>query len=117
MKLILGGQFSGKHAFAASLGFAQEDFGASFAAPVLDSLNRWVQDQMQAGKDVLSSCAAELNKHPDAVVLCTEVGCGVVPMERAERDYREYVGRCAALAAGQAEEVYRLYAGIPTKIK
>ena len=35
----------------------------------------------------------------DAAVICDEVGCGVVPMEKKERDWRERVGRtCCALA-------------------
>lgn len=50
-------------------------------------------------------------------VVCNEVGCGVVPMERAERIYREQVGRACCILAEKAEKVVRLYSGIPTVLK
>lgn len=58
-----------------------------------------------------------LQENPEMMIICDEVGCGIVPIERSERDYREAVGRVLCLLAKQAESVERVVAGIPLKIK
>ena len=43
--------------------------------------------------------AALLEANPDVILICDEVGCGVVPVEPAQRARREAVGRlCCRLA-------------------
>lgn len=34
-----------------------------------------------------------LEGNPQVIILCDEIGCGIVPMEKEEREYRELVGR------------------------
>lgn len=58
-----------------------------------------------------------LQENPELMIICDEVGCGIVPIERSERDYREAVGRVLCLLAARAESVERVVAGIPVKIK
>ena len=50
-------------------------------------------------------------------VVCNELGCGVVPMERSDRAWREKTGRLLCELAKQAPEVYRVTAGIAVRIK
>ena len=52
-----------------------------------------------------------------AVVVCREVGCGVVPMDRGDRDRREAVGRLCCDLAREAEAVYRLQCGLAMRLK
>ena len=58
-----------------------------------------------------------LAANPDCIILCDEVGCGIVPLERAEREYRELVGRIQILLAERAVSVERIICGISQKIK
>lgn len=51
------------------------------------------------------------------VVAIDEVGCGVVPVDDAERAWRERAGRLACLLAGRADTVVRLVCGLPQVIK
>lgn len=51
------------------------------------------------------------------VVVCREVGCGVIPMEKKEEIYRELVGRLQVLLAAEASEVWRVWCGIPERIR
>jgi len=51
------------------------------------------------------------------LVTLDEVGCGIVPMEKREREYREAVGAAGQLLASVADQVYRVLAGIPVRIK
>ena len=51
------------------------------------------------------------------LVLCCEVGSGVIPLSREERQAREATGRLCVLLAQRADAVVRMVAGIPTAIK
>ena len=50
-------------------------------------------------------------------MICDEVGCGVVPVEKEEREYREQVGRMQIVLAKASESVERVICGIAQKIK
>lgn len=58
-----------------------------------------------------------LKVDPGLVVICNEVGCGIIPSEKNEREYREAVGRIACCIAKKADVVYRVEAGIASRIK
>ena len=58
-----------------------------------------------------------LDAYGDCIIICDEVGNGIVPAGSAEREYRERVGRILILLAQRAEEVERVICGIGQKIK
>ena len=65
---------------------------------------------------------AELEKLADKlsaydIVLSTEVGGGVVPVDAGERAAREAAGRLACLLASRAQCVVQMFCGIPTILK
>ena len=51
------------------------------------------------------------------IVMATEVGGGVVPMDAGERAAREAAGRLACLLAARAGCVVQMFCGIPTVLK
>ena len=51
------------------------------------------------------------------VVVCNEVGCGVIPLEAAERLHREAVGRLCCQLAREAQAVYRVTCGLGMRLK
>ncbi len=71
----------------------------------------------------LAADAPELDKLADklaaeyAVVIATEVGGGVVPMDAGQRAAREAAGRLACLLAARADCVVQMFCGIPTVLK
>ena len=71
----------------------------------------------------LAAEAPELDKLADRlaaeyeVILATEVGGGVVPMEAQQRAAREAAGRLACLLAARADCVVQMFCGIPTVLK
>ena len=70
----------------------------------------------------LAAAAEDLEKLADHLaaydlVLATEVGGGVVPMDAAERAARESAGRLACLLAQRAETVIRVCCGLPQALK
>ena len=46
-----------------------------------------------------------------------EIGCGVVPIEPNDENWREAVGRLCCALAEQADAVIRVWAGVPRFIK
>ena len=61
--------------------------------------------------------AALLEANPDVILICDEVGCGVVPMERHDRERRESIGRLCCQLAQEAQAVYRLQCGLAMRLK
>ena len=61
--------------------------------------------------------AALLEANPDVILICDEVGCGVVPVEPAQRAHREAVGRLCCRLAERAERVERIFCGLPMVLK
>lgn len=106
MIFVIGPLFSGKKAFAMErLGCKEADLAAD------------VQDMVTADmtEEHLAALAAELTKKK--VVIATEIGSGVVPMEKEERAKRELAGRLNCLLAAQAETVVRVFCGLPMVLK
>ena len=113
MVLVLGAFGAGKRAYARSLGYNEDQISSelSSAAPVLDSLEELVRrDPDHAAELFPALCKKEL-------VLCCEVGSGVIPISKEERTYREQTGRLCVTLAKEASAVVRIVAGIPAAIK
>lgn len=51
------------------------------------------------------------------IIISDEVGNGVVPIDKEEREWREATGRMLCELAKDADEVYRMYCQIPVLIK
>lgn len=56
-------------------------------------------------------------ENPNAVIVMNEIGCGIIPIEKGEREWRENVGRCGCIIVEKADTVIRMTCGIPTVIK
>lgn len=102
MILITGPLFSGKHTFAASLSGSRIDEVQELAA--------------EKAPEEISALAGELASKYE-IILATEVGAGIVPMEKKERIARENAGRLSCALAEQADTVVRMCCGIPEVLK
>lgn len=58
-----------------------------------------------------------LQRNPQIVIVCDEVGYGVVPVDEREERYREEVGRTLCYLAERAEHMERVVGGIAIRIK
>ena len=99
MLFVTGPLYSGKRTFAARFGGRQ----------IFD-----VQTLAAAAPD-LEKLADELAAYD--VVIATEIGGGIVPMDAGERAAREAAGRLACLLAARADCVVELFCGLPTILK
>ena len=84
---------------------------------VLNHLELLLRRLMQAGIDPAGYVEMLAARCPELVVICDEVGCGVVPMEASERQWREAVGRACCALAAKSRRVVRVVAGLPQTLK
>ncbi len=113
MILVVGGLASGKRSYVKSeYGFSDEQISSSISEnfPVLFDL----QEIINTDEDSERIFPALLNKR---VVICTDIGCGIVPLDPAEREKREAVGRLCIRLAREAERVVRIHCGLPQILK
>ena len=114
MVLIVGGMSQGKLDFARrALHVTTWSEGALGEANCVHGLHRAIR----ALPDPEASISAWLEAHPDGVLICDEVGCGVTPLDREDRIWREKVGRICCTLAKEADAVYRVYCGLEVRLK
>ena len=58
-----------------------------------------------------------IEKNPDVILICDEVGYGIVPLKKEDREYREVVGRTICMAAQKANHMERIIGGIGMVLK
>ena len=113
MILLIGGAGSGKWEYVKSLGYSDKDIanGVLDGRKVVYNLQNVVFRDPENAPNLLD----ELLKKE--VVVCDEVGSGVIPLERQERLAREATGRLCIQLAQRADRVVRLVCGLATVIK
>ena len=55
--------------------------------------------------------------NPDIILICDEVGGGIVPLKKEDRIYREAVGRALCCAVKKSDRVERVMCGIGQCLK
>ena len=123
MIFVIGPLFSGKQDYIMqALGWSETDFLekavrdvqnlAAEAAEAVETSHSPLDDHLQ---EKLRSLADRLSQKE--VVIATETGCGVIPLDPRERRNREAAGRLSCLLAERAETVVRICCGIPQVLK
>ena len=126
MILILGGVYQGKLEYArdrfalaeTDVFFCREtDANAPNWKKVVYEIDKWILALVKADIDVTEKIKLFAKDNPDAVVICNDISCGVVPLDPVLRKWREETGRAIGYLAQCSNEVVRLFCGIPTRIK
>lgn len=107
MILITGPLYSGKREFAQKLLKCSEE--------ELKRRAIWDVQELAAESTDLTALADRLAEKE--VVIATEVGGGVVPLEKRQRMAREAAGRLTCLLAERADTVVRVFCGLPMVLK
>lgn len=84
---------------------------------VIDHVHRWIRCCLSEKRCPEKELWAFLERCGDCILICDEIGSGIVPSDAFERAYRECVGRILIQLAAEAEEVERVICGIGQKIK
>lgn len=124
MILITGGAYQGK------LKFVEEHFkpdkiidGSDCILSIPENAecvinyHELIKRLMIENSDTVEFTKKFCNKNQNAAVIMNEVGSGIIPIEKSEREWRENVGKCGCIIAEKANKVIRMTCGIPTVIK
>ena len=98
-------------------GMLEPPAGTGTVRVIVNHLHRYIREQLRQGTDPEKTIEDFLKKHPDCILICDEIGNGIVPVEAEERVYRERTGRILEALAADADEVVRVVCGIGQKIK
>lgn len=131
MVLITGGAYQGKTEFAKELlmekcGMIAEskiadgmlaDQAQMEEALLITNLHQWIAKILREERDPYREAEQLIRKNPDVVLVVNELGCGIVPVDAFDRNWREVTGRVCCQLAKEADAVYRVTCGIGTKIR
>lgn len=127
MILIIGGAYQGK------LDFAKDTFNIGdeeifsctentchldATKKIINNLDEYIRSAIYGGKDE-NHIKSQLNDevYMDKIIIVTDQSCGIVPLKKEDRIFREALGRVTTMLSQKADEVYRVFCGIPQKLK
>lgn len=84
---------------------------------VINHFHQWVRRRLSEGACPEKEMQLFLERCKNCIIICDEIGNGIVPVDAFEREYRERTGRILIRLAQEAEEVERVLCGIGQKIK
>jgi adenosyl cobinamide kinase/adenosyl cobinamide phosphate guanylyltransferase len=119
MRLVIGGAYQGK------LEYVLTKYGKSlvcdgntctledtFTCGVINNFQWLIKRYFQTVEEATNYLENLLECNNNVVIISTEIGCGIVPISREDRDYRELVGRVCCEVSKRAETVERVFCGI-----
>ena len=124
MVLIIGGAYQGKRDYAKSVFSVTEEeiYDCSggqidFSRRCINRVEEFVWDCVQQDRDAADYFRTHREEWQDSVLICQDLFCGVVPVDAAERQWRQETGRLCQYLAGQARQVVRVFCGLGQRLK
>lgn len=128
MELYVGGSSQGKLSYVlckynmdksqetiADGGYCTEE--ELFTTKIINHFHEYMKRLLEEGKDLEEFIDRLLEKNQGVIILCNEVGSGIVPMDKKDRIYREEVGRCLCRLAKEAVSFERIVCGFGMRLK
>ncbi len=126
MILITGGCYQGKLDFAktrfhlsdADIQFCNEDTEAiDFSRRCSAYIDRFALNRVRSGAEPADVLRENRARMGEMIFVANDVSGGIVPMDPVLRAWREACGRMGNYLADEANEVWRLFCGIPQRLK
>ncbi len=125
MELIIGGAYQGKTEFAKknfgitdeNIFVCEKDNAPCFDKKCISHLERfsfWCIEQGFEPADYFFEHAKNLEH---AIIISDDISCGVVPIDKTERAWREANGRLLIKLSKEAEHVTRVFCGLSQRLK
>lgn len=111
MIFITGGACQGKHAFAEKM------FPGQICITVSEEELLRLQKAGEDAPEAVRSRIEGTGLSERLVVIMNETGSGITPIDAEQRRLRDEMGKIGCAIAAEAEEVYRVIAGIGVRIK
>lgn len=121
--LIIGGAYQGKIQYAKKIFNLDEEKDIVYGdkctqlqiknAKAIANLHEYIKrlDMQNTNFETL------INLLKNKIIICDEIGCGVIPIEPSQNLLREFTGRLCCEIASISHVVIRVFAGVPQFIK
>lgn len=126
MIFITGGAYEGKSEYAAKILKISENeildgknciSDEIFSIKAVKNFQFVVERLIENNVDTLDFVQKISEKNPDITIISDEIGCGIIPLEKSERIWREETGKACCKIAEISSVVIRICCGIPSVIK
>ena len=124
MTLIIGGAYQGKLEFAReafSLGeddvFTCEGTEIDFSRPCINALEEFTLACVRQGLDPVAYLQSHRAQWENAVFICQDLFCGVVPVDTELRSWRHTTGLVCQYLSREAARVSRIFCGLEQRLK
>lgn len=123
IRIVTGGAFQGKRSYAQSCypglkwsNGADCGFEEITTWEAVDQFHLFIRRWLESGREK-EQLLDQIGEERDLVIVCDEIGCGLVPVDAFEREYREAVGRIMTELTAKAVRADRVICGIGSVIK
>ena len=122
MHVILGGRCQGKRAYAERLyshfpAVSDLEHNNSLSPGLVVNVHLGIRRLLLDGENVSAFFAERLSVLRQCVILCEEIGGGIVPVDAFGRKWRDETGRVYQYLASEADIVDRVFAGLALRLK
>ena len=127
MILVFGGAYSGKLNFVTERYNIKEEEvftinnegieEIDFSNKVIYKLHNLTYKYALENKDIVKYFKDNINLFKDKIIICDDISEGIVPLKKEDRLWRETTGKLLQEISKEANEVYRVFCGIPMEIK
>ncbi|MBD8027719.1 bifunctional adenosylcobinamide kinase/adenosylcobinamide-phosphate guanylyltransferase [Ureibacillus sp. Re31] len=135
MRIVIGGAYNGKRKFVIeklkSSALDNYDFfegeipsGRSYTkneAVVIGNFEKIIPQYIELEEEQIATHIYDkllkLEKETNVICICTDMGRGIVPLQKEERKLRDTCGRLYQKLFAESESVIRIWYGIPQLLK
>lgn len=132
MELYIGGFFQGKLDYVLDLrktnrkdvtviecenSDADERLRYAPSDAVIHDFQLWIRSLLKRGENPMVKTKEFIEAHPECIIICDEIGSGIIPADKFEREWREETGRVLVFLANKADRVERIMCGLGMRLK
>lgn len=124
MKLIIGGAYQGKCEYAKKKYSIDEkrifncdtDGKIQFDCDIINHIEKWTY---YCVKENIDPCTIFFNsiQNKDIIIISDDISCGIVPIDKNDRKWRETNGRLLMRISELSDSVERIFCGFSTRLK
>jgi len=125
MYFIFGGRNQGKLSYAKRI-YGEEltvcdlkccKLEDAFSADILINVQEAVKSMLLSGENTSDYFKRSIDQFSGKILIGDEIGCGIVPVDAFEREWRDETGWVYQFLASNAKRVDRVWAGIGQVLK
>ena len=84
---------------------------------IINHFHEFIRNYVDKPEEVNEFAEMLVRTRDDIIIITDQVGCGIVPLDRTEREWRELHGRVMSRLASNAKHVERIICGTGQVIK